>query len=140
MASTLSLPNAKIWTLLAVDDEPDFLHLTQDLLAGHPRIRVASLAASGEEALDRLPRLNANAVLMDVNMPGLSGFDVARRIARSYPWLRVLLMTAEGGSNLESSAREVGAIGCLFKADLRAERVLDLLDQHWSESKIARRA
>lgn len=130
MASTLSLPNAKIWTLLAVDDEPDFLYLTQDLLDGHPRIRVVSLAASGEEALDRLPDLNVNAVLMDVNMPGLSGFDVARRIARLYPWLRVLLMTVAWCSNLESSAREAGAIGCLLKADLSAERVLELLDRH----------
>ena len=95
---------------------------------------------NGVEAVAAVQAIPYDLILMDVNMPGLSGFDVARRIARSYPWLRVLLMTAEGGSNLESSAREVGAIGCLFKADLRAERVLDLLDQHWSESKIARRA
>ncbi len=116
--------------MLVVDDQPEFLDLAREMLDGHPRLKIVSQATSGQEALALLPHLKANAVLIDVQMPGLNGFEVARRLADSRPDLVVLLMTGALEYDFEPLARDAGAIGCLNKRDLRPETVLALLDRH----------
>lgn len=77
--------------LLLVDDEEDILALLSDLftLKGY---RV-SAAASGEEAL-RLAEHGPDLILLDVNMPGMDGFSLCRRI-RDFVSCPILFLTAK---------------------------------------------
>ena len=62
--------------MLVVDDERRARQRLTRLLVAVPGIEVAGEAASGMDALNAIPRLRPDAVFLDVQMPGLTGFDV----------------------------------------------------------------
>jgi CheY-like chemotaxis protein len=68
--------------VLVVDDTPETRRLMRRVLE-RDRIRVVE-AATGEEALERIVSLRPAAVVLDLRLPGMSGFDVARRV-RAHP-------------------------------------------------------
>jgi two-component system, LytTR family, response regulator LytT len=98
---------------LVVDDE----QLARDelcfLLAEVGGVEVIGQAANGIEAIEALDRLRPDIVFLDIQMPGLSGFEVARHlVARALP-CRVVFVTAFDQYALE--AFEVNAIDYLLK-------------------------
>jgi two-component system LytT family response regulator len=74
-----------------VDDEPLARRRLKQLLAVHPTIEVAGEAGDGETACALIAEVSPDLVFLDVQMPGLSGFDVLARL-RSRP--RVIFITA----------------------------------------------
>ncbi len=101
--------------ILIVDDEV----ANRDMLSRRLEKRgyLSVLAASGQEALDTLSRQPAAAVLLDVQMPGMSGLDVLRAIrARWSPAeLPVLMVTAKDQSEDIVTALDLGANDYLTK-------------------------
>ena len=79
--------------VLIVDDEPT----VRELIAAHLRAdgNVASGAASGEDALALISRKSYDLVILDVGLPGMSGFDVCRQI-RARTDVPVVFVTAAG--------------------------------------------
>jgi DNA-binding LytR/AlgR family response regulator len=65
---------------LIVDDEPAARQVLLEELSGFDDVAVAGEAASGEEALAQIARLQPDLVLLDLQMPGLGGFDVIHRL------------------------------------------------------------
>ena len=79
-------------TVLIVDDEDLICFVLTQLLRVHGfAVRTAS---RGEEALEMIASARPDLVILDIRMPGLSGFDVLHRIRSSDPALPVILMTA----------------------------------------------
>jgi DNA-binding NarL/FixJ family response regulator len=74
---------ARSCRILVVDDDPLFLATACDLLASLPNVEVVGRGTSGQEALDLTAQLAPDLVLMGLQMPGLNGFEVARRLAAS---------------------------------------------------------
>jgi adenylate cyclase len=116
--------------ILVVDDTPNNVKLLLDLLAvkGY---EVAS-AGSGEEALARIPEVCPDLVLLDVVMPGLSGYDVCRAIRAdpSIGILPVIMVTALDPATERVKGLEAGADDFLTKPINQAEllaRVRSLL-------------
>ena len=75
--------------ILVVDDTPQNVKLLSDLLAA--KGYEVSTAASGEQALESIAKQPPDLVLLDIMMPGISGYDVAARSGRirrprSFPW------------------------------------------------------
>jgi twitching motility two-component system response regulator PilH len=66
--------------VLVIDDSPTDQRLVQDLLARHGHL--VSLARTAEEGLALIGQLAPDVVIMDVVMPGMSGFQAVRRLAR----------------------------------------------------------
>lgn len=79
-------------TVLIVDDEDLICFVLTQLLRVHGF--TVQTAADGEEALRKIAASRPDLVILDIRMPGLSGFDVLERIRRSDPGLPVILMTA----------------------------------------------
>jgi DNA-binding response OmpR family regulator/DNA-binding CsgD family transcriptional regulator len=102
-------------TVLLVDDVPENLDLLIDTLrgAGH-EIRVAE---SGDRALKQLPHIKPDLMLLDVMLPGLSGFETCRRIKADPRWreLPVLFVTALNDVAEKVRGFEAGGVDYLTK-------------------------
>lgn len=69
----------KIRTLI-VDDEPLALDLLRSYLKQHPQIEIVAECKNGKEAISRVIELQPDLMFLDIQMPGLSGFDVIKRL------------------------------------------------------------
>ncbi|MBL9139858.1 MAG: sigma-54-dependent Fis family transcriptional regulator [Verrucomicrobiales bacterium] len=99
--------------LLIIDDEVDIQRSFRRLLESQD-IEVHT-AGSGEEALEILPRLNPDLVIMDVRMGGMSGLETLRRIRDADARLPVIMMTAYGTTQTAIEAMKLGAFDYLLK-------------------------
>ena len=93
--------------ILIVDDEPVARHLYHTMLATFGYEQVDS-AASGEQGLARLQQDDYQVVLLDKNMPGISGMDVLRETQNLRPACQFIMVT---GYNSDDSAREALSLG-----------------------------
>jgi DNA-binding NarL/FixJ family response regulator len=60
-------------------------------------LEIVGEAASGEEAIELFAALSPGAIVMDVRLPGMSGYDVADRVLAAAPQTRVVLVSATEG-------------------------------------------
>lgn len=65
---------------LIVDDERIARQELRRLLAAHPEVEVSEEARSGDEALALIPKLAPDLVFLDIQMPGMTGFDLLERL------------------------------------------------------------
>jgi DNA-binding NarL/FixJ family response regulator len=80
-----------------------------------PGYRVAGEFGSGEEALEKLPQNPPDFVLMDINLPGISGIECTRELKRRLPDVQVLMLTMFGDRDRIFDALRAGASGYLLK-------------------------
>jgi DNA-binding NarL/FixJ family response regulator len=109
--------------IVVVDDEPAFLDIAQSLLAAQPGVRVVGTASSGQEAIDLVPELEPELVILDVQMPGMSGFETARRLVRSTNGVRVVMVSAHDEPQYEAIAMAAGASGFLTKKSFLSDGI-----------------
>jgi class 3 adenylate cyclase len=134
---------SSLFKVLVVDDTPNNVKLLADLL-GVKGYAVAT-AANGEEALAKLAAEKPDIVLLDVMMPGLSGYDVCRRI-RADPataLLPVVLVTSLDPVQERIKGIEAGADDFLSKPINQPElfaRVRSLLRVKSLQDEVARQA
>ncbi|MBV9970381.1 MAG: response regulator [Xanthobacteraceae bacterium] len=107
-------------SILIVDDEPDVPDLFRQRFRREARqgTYVLHFAASGEEALERLdgeikPELIV--ILSDINMPGMDGLELLRRIKDRRPAMPVMMVTAYGDDERRRRAAEFGAAEFITK-------------------------
>lgn len=104
--------------VLIVDDDADFAEGLAVLLEGGGQIDVVGRAANGTEALRLAREQGPELILMDIAMPRMDGVSAARRLQKTCPDARVVMLT---GSDLEADrnrAREVGAVEFLRKEEV----------------------
>lgn len=105
--------NTEEKTILVVDDSPITARCVGNLI---PRIGFgAVLAFHGEEALNHLAHAQFAAVISDVDMPGMNGFELLETIRLCRPELPVVLMTASCNAAWREAARACGAWALLEK-------------------------
>jgi len=102
-------------SLLIVDDHPLFRQGVADSLALEPDMIVVGQAACGEDGLDLVRSLNPQIVLMDINLPGMNGQQIAHLIVQEKLPTRVLLLTGYDEMEQAVHAALAGAAGYLAK-------------------------
>ncbi len=129
---------------LIVDDEPLARTRLKRLLHGRPDVEVVGSAANADEALEKITELAPDLIFLDIQMPGLDGFDVLRQIGGSgRPY--VIFTTAHAQYALR--AFEVHALDYLLKP-FDEERLMSALDRalpmirgsEWTERFLVRSA
>lgn len=100
-------------SVLVVDDDPEMRSLVLDVLR-REGYEVAE-ANDGTEVLRAIQVREINVVLMDKNLPGLSGLELLPTILSARPGIRIIMMTAFGDVPSYVEAVEQGAMEYLFK-------------------------
>jgi len=102
--------------VIVVDDHRLFrVGLKAAFESGNSDIHIAGEADSGE-ALFRLAALaNADLVLLDINLPGISGIEIARRLRSEYPAIKILAISAENSAATVKAMLEAGIDGFISK-------------------------
>ena len=110
-------------TCLVADDHPAVVEAVADVLEENG-IEIAGRARDGNDArrADRAAAVRTSRIL-DLRMPGLSGIEVARHVARTVPETAVILYTAFGDRALLTEALDAGARGFVLKEAPLAEVV-----------------
>jgi DNA-binding NarL/FixJ family response regulator len=85
------------------------------VLTQWPAYRVTGEFGSGEEALEKLPGNPPNFVLVDIELPGMSGIECTRELKRALPDLEILMFTMLGEWDRIFDALRAGASGYLLK-------------------------
>src|SRR5438132_4568933 len=86
--------------------------------------------ASGEEALESMPRRLPDVVLMDVNLPRMSGVECVRLLKAQHPQLQVVILTVYDDSDRIFQALQMGASGYLLKRSPSDEILRAVADVH----------
>ena len=90
--------------------------LSELLAASDPALRISGSAMSAEEALERIPELLPDVVLMDLHLPGMNGTEAIRRLAMRSPSVRVLVISGSAEDRDVMDAILAGARGYILKS------------------------
>lgn len=111
----METPPRDVLRVLIADDHPIFRNGMRALLASVPDIEVVGEVASGDEAIARAAELQPDVVLMDLQMPGVSGIEATRQILFASPHIRVLVVTMHEDDYSIFTAMRAGARGYIVK-------------------------
>lgn len=98
-----------------VEDSRGTRESLRELLGRAPGLRCVGAHADGEEALRRIPAENPDVVLMDINLPGMSGITCVARLKERMPGTLVLMLTTYDEGDLIFESLRAGAHGYLLK-------------------------
>jgi two-component system, chemotaxis family, protein-glutamate methylesterase/glutaminase len=100
--------------VLVVEDSPVVRHLISHILTGDPAIRVIGAVASGEEAIQAAARQKPDLITMDVNLPGINGYEATRRIMETYPAPIIIVSASFDPQDMDKMFRMVEAGALTF--------------------------
>ena len=112
--------------ILLAEDQAMVRGALSALLGLEPDIEVLGAAADGEAAWRELQRLRPDVLVTDIEMPGLSGLELAQRVQRQELATKVVIVTTFARSGFLRRALDAGVSGYLLK-DAPAEDLADAL-------------
>jgi DNA-binding NarL/FixJ family response regulator len=101
--------------VLIADDHAILRGGLKRILATATDMTVAGEATNGEDVLHQLLRLQVDLVLMDMNMPGISGVDLIHRLRAGHPSLPILVLSMHNEGPIIARALKAGAAGYVTK-------------------------
>jgi DNA-binding NarL/FixJ family response regulator len=113
-----------------VEDDAGVRATLAKLIDGSPGFRCISQHPTAENALQEIPRANPNVVLMDINLPGLSGVDCVRRLKPLLPQTQIIMLTVYQNTEHIFNALAAGASGYLLKQTPPDELLAAIRDVH----------
>jgi DNA-binding NarL/FixJ family response regulator len=116
--------------VLAVDDQLIFRLALRRLIAATPGFEQVGEAASGEEALRLASDLRPDLGLVDVRMPGMDGFETARRLAGVDSELVIVLISIEEAAAAAPGFTETAVAAHVRKRDLSTRMLRELWARH----------
>jgi CheY-like chemotaxis protein len=101
--------------ILVVDDEPAVIDVIKQFLECYVGMFVIEIAMSGEEAFRKMVRFSPNVVVLDFNLPDMTGIEILKQIQFLRPNAHVVMLTGHSNDSLRKEAFREGAIRYLEK-------------------------
>ena len=105
--------------VLICDDQWIVCEGLEAILEADQEIEVVGIAHDGAQALELIPQVEPDVVLMDLKMPGMNGIQATHKIGQQYPHIKVLVLTTYGADEWVFDAIRSGAAGYLLKGTPR---------------------
>ena len=122
--SSATIP--EMTTLLIVDDHPSFRASARAILQSEG-FEVVGEATDGATAIEAAQTLHPDVVLLDVQLPDMSGFDVCERLRGNGGAPKVVLVSSHDASDFGPCIEKSGAAGFVTKGELSGAAVTALL-------------
>lgn len=123
--------------IILADDHPTVRAGIRQFLEHDRRIHIVAEANDGEEALHLIARHQPDVAVLDLQMPRLSGLEVARRLHQEQAKVRVLILTAYDDDPYIFAALRAGAKGYLLKTAGPEELIRAVRSVHAGRSALA---
>lgn len=111
-----------------VEDNAETRRTYAALLDAHPRIECVAACETAEAAIEHIPQSQPQVILMDINLPGLSGIRCTALLKERLPAAQILMLTAYSHDNYIFEALKAGASGYLIKSISSAELIRSILE------------
>lgn len=108
-------------TVLIVDDHPLFRSGLRQVIASDPHFELVGETGDGEAALQLIQEKKPEVAVLDVNLPGLSGLEIARRLQTKRLPTHVIMLTMHKEEETCNRALDVGAMGFVLKENASEE-------------------
>ena len=110
-------------SILLVEDHAIFAKVLIRMLQERGNLNIIAVAKSAEEALEKIPDLDVDLVLVDVSLPQRSGISLVIALHAKYPELPCVMLSGHVSQHYARSSLEAGARGYLVKD--HAEEILE---------------
>jgi len=114
-------------TIAVVEDDDALRDSLVEIIASSPRWKLVAAYPDGESAVAALSKSPTQVVLMDIQLPGMSGIECVEQLTASQPDVQVLMVTVYDNNDRIYSALAAGASGYLLKRDIPG-RLLEALE------------
>lgn len=101
--------------VLVVDDQKLTHQLIETHLKSEPEIRIIGFAEDGREAIEMIPNVQPDVILMDLEMPRMDGLTATKIITQQFDTAKILILTVHDDRQHLSKALKIGAKGYLLK-------------------------
>lgn len=101
--------------IIIVDDHPLIKEGLKQILSFYPDIEIVSEGSNGSEAISIVSETSCDILLLDINMPVMSGLDALKIIRQNNPYLKVLLLTVENDFGTLREAIDLKVNGYILK-------------------------
>lgn len=115
-------------TVAIVEDDPRIREELAKLINGSRGFKCLGAFADAETALTEIPRLNPDVVLMDINLPGMSGIECVRRLKTALPTVQIIMLTVYDEVGQLFHSLLAGACGYLVKRT-PADKLLEAITE-----------
>jgi DNA-binding NarL/FixJ family response regulator len=113
-----------------VEDDQRIRNSLKVLLDGSPGFRCVATYGDAESALLDLPRESPDVVLMDINLPKMSGIECVRQLKERIPGILVIMLTVYEDSQKIFHSLQAGAVGYLIKSTVPSQILQAITEVH----------
>ncbi|MFK5857151.1 MAG: response regulator [Bacteroidota bacterium] len=110
--------------ILLVDDHPFTRAGVRAIVETDKTLEVVGEAVDGNDAIDKVKALQPDIVVMDINMPNLSGIDATKEILKTSSEVKIIALSIHSGEQFVKEMLDVGAVGYLLKDEAPEELLM----------------
>jgi len=118
----VQLMNAPKFRALIVDDHPEWRNTLRMSFSTLPNVEIIGAVPDGDSALVICQKTRPNMVIIDINIAGMSAFEIARELLKCYPNIWIIGVTNNLSDDDRQHAREAGIRSVIVK-----DMILDYL-------------
>ncbi len=118
------MPGDDTFRIVLADDHSLIRHGIKNLIKKHGQLQVVGEVSDGEELLDFLKIEPVDMVILDISMRKINGVEVAGRVKKKYPGIKILMLTLHDSQQVFYNAMVAGADGYLLKDDSGEELLI----------------